>query len=144
VRLELHPEARTELRRAALWYDERRSGLGDEFVAEVSAALDRIADVPEFYPAWPRTRAAGAAGPMIRKAPIHRFPYVIGRSKGTSSMCSSLRLRTASAGHCTGSRARTLERVSSMSPNARSGTSPDCRLSSNRIMSSVAAGLTCM
>jgi len=50
VRLELHPEARTELRRAALWYDERRSGLGDEFVAEVSAALDRIADVPESYP----------------------------------------------------------------------------------------------
>lgn len=77
MRLGLHPEARAELRRAALWYDERRSGLGDEFVAEVSAALDRIADVPESYPAWPRTRAAGAAGPMIRKAPIHRFPYVI-------------------------------------------------------------------
>jgi toxin ParE1/3/4 len=74
VRLELHPEARAELRRAALWYDERRSGLGDEFVAEVSAALDRIADVPESYPPWPGTRAAG---PVIRKAPIHRFPYVI-------------------------------------------------------------------
>jgi len=74
VRLELHPEARIELRRAAVWYDERRSGLGDEFVAEVSAALDRIADVPESYPPWPRTRAAA---PMIRKAPIHRFPYVI-------------------------------------------------------------------
>ena len=77
MRLELHPEARTELRRAALWYDEQRSGLGDEFVAEVSAALDRIADVPESYPVWPRTRPAGVAGLMIRKAPIHRFPYVI-------------------------------------------------------------------
>ena len=50
MRLELHPEARAEFRRAALWYDERRSGLGDEFVAEVSAALDRIADVSESYP----------------------------------------------------------------------------------------------
>jgi toxin ParE1/3/4 len=78
VRLELHPEARAELRRAALWYDERRSGLGDEFVAEVSAALDRIADVPESYPAWPRTRAAGS---VICKAPIHRFPYVIAFEK---------------------------------------------------------------
>jgi hypothetical protein len=53
---------------------ERRSGLGDEFVAEVSAALDRIPDVPESYPLWPRVPAAA---PMIRKAPIHRFPYVI-------------------------------------------------------------------
>ena len=78
MRLELHPEARAELRSAALWYDERRSGLGDEFVAEVSAALDRIADVPESYPAWPRTRAAGS---MIRKATIHRFPYVIAFEK---------------------------------------------------------------
>ena len=74
MRLELHPEARAELRRAALWYEERRSGLGDDFVAEVSAAFDRIADVPESYPPWPLARAAG---PMIRKAPIHRFPYVI-------------------------------------------------------------------
>jgi len=38
VRLELHPEAQAELRSAALWYDERRPGLGDEFMGEVSAA----------------------------------------------------------------------------------------------------------
>ena len=78
MRLELHPEARAELRRAALWYDERRSGLGDEFVAEVSAALDRIADVPESYPTWSRTRAAGS---VICKAPLRRFPYVIAFEK---------------------------------------------------------------
>ena len=71
MRLELHPEARAELRSAALWYDERRSGLGDEFVAEVAAVLDRIADVPESHPTWQ------GAGPMIRKATIHRFPYLI-------------------------------------------------------------------
>ena len=71
MRLELHPEARAELRSAALWYDERRSGLGDEFVAEAAAVLDRIADVPESHPTWQ------AAGPMIRKATIHRFPYLI-------------------------------------------------------------------
>jgi toxin ParE1/3/4 len=74
VRLELHPEARAELRSAALWYDERRSGLGDEFISEVSAALGRIGDAPESYPSWPRTRAAD---PVIRKATIQRFPYVI-------------------------------------------------------------------
>ncbi len=78
MRLELHPEARAELRSAALWYDEQRSGLGGEFIAEVSAALVRIGEAPESYPAWPRTRAAG---PSIRKATIQRFPYVIAFEK---------------------------------------------------------------
>jgi toxin ParE1/3/4 len=74
VRLELHAEARAELRGAALWYDEQRPGLGDEFIAEISAALDRIGDAPESYPAWPGTRAAR---PLIRKATVQRFPYLI-------------------------------------------------------------------
>jgi plasmid stabilization system protein ParE len=78
VRLELHPEARAELRSPALWYDERRSGLGDEFIAEVSAALDRIRGAPESCPAWPGTRTEG---PLIRKATIQRFPYVIAFEK---------------------------------------------------------------
>lgn len=78
MRLELHPEARAELRSAALWYDERRSGLGDEFIAEVSVALDRIGDAPDSYPAWTSTRAAG---PLIRRVTLQRFPYVIAFEK---------------------------------------------------------------
>ncbi|PYR19556.1 MAG: hypothetical protein DMF95_02150 [Acidobacteria bacterium] len=74
MRLELHREARAELRSAALWYDERRSGLGGEFIAEVSATFDRIGAAPESYPAWPGTRAAGR---LIRKAAIQRFPHLI-------------------------------------------------------------------
>ena len=74
MRLELHPEAQAELRSAALWYDERRPGLGDEFISEVSAFLDRVGDAPESYPAWPGTRATG---PSTRKGTIPRFPYVI-------------------------------------------------------------------
>lgn len=74
MRLELHPEARAELRSAALWYEERRAGLGDEFIAEVSAAFDRVGDTPGSYPTWPGTRAAGL---LIRKATLQRFPYVI-------------------------------------------------------------------
>jgi plasmid stabilization system protein ParE len=78
VRLELHPEAQAELRSAAVWYDERRLGLGDEFIADVSATLDRIGATPESYPAWPGTRAEG---PAIRKAATQRFPYVIAFEK---------------------------------------------------------------
>ena len=74
MRLELHPEARAELRSAALWYDERRTGLGDEVVAEVSATLDRIGNAPESYPAWPGTPTVD---PLIRKATVQRFPYLI-------------------------------------------------------------------
>ena len=74
MRLELHPEAQTELRKAALWYDARRPGLGDEFISEISASLDRVRDAPESYPAWPGTRAVD---PLIRKATLPRFPYLI-------------------------------------------------------------------
>jgi plasmid stabilization system protein ParE len=74
VRVELHPEARAELRAAAIWYDERRAGLGDEFIAEVSAVLDRLGEGPAAFPVWPGTSGA----PMsIRRAVINRFPYVI-------------------------------------------------------------------
>jgi plasmid stabilization system protein ParE len=78
VRLELHPEAQTELRSAALWYDERRPGLGDEFISEISASLDRVRDAPDSYPAWPGTRAGVR---LIGKATIQRFPYVIAFEK---------------------------------------------------------------
>jgi len=62
------------VRSAALWYDERRPGFGDEFIVEVSAALERVGDAPESYPVWPGTRPEG---PLIRKARVQRFPYVV-------------------------------------------------------------------
>jgi hypothetical protein len=56
---------RAELR-SALWYDERRPGLGDEFIAEVSAAFDRVADAQN------RTghgRARGQQAPQSAERP---------------------------------------------------------------------------
>ena len=50
VRVVLHPEARIELRAAALWYEERRAGLGDEFLSETSTVLTRIGTAAESYP----------------------------------------------------------------------------------------------
>jgi hypothetical protein len=38
VRVELHPEARAELRAAAVWYDEQRPSLGDELILELAIA----------------------------------------------------------------------------------------------------------
>lgn len=74
MRVELHPEARAELRAAAIWYDERREGLGDEMIAEVSSLLDKIAESPLLFQTWPGTSAAPTP---IRRAVVDRFPYVI-------------------------------------------------------------------
>jgi toxin ParE1/3/4 len=74
VRVELHPDAGVEFRSAALWYDEQRIGWGDEFISEISAALDRIGERPESFPTWPEF---ADRIPLIRKATIHRFPFVI-------------------------------------------------------------------
>jgi hypothetical protein len=74
VRVELHPDARAELRAAALWYDEQRPGLGDELVAEVSSLLDRIGQLPGSFPVWSGTSAAPLP---VHKAIIKRFPYLI-------------------------------------------------------------------
>jgi toxin ParE1/3/4 len=52
--------------------------LGDEFISEISASLDRVSDTPESYPAWPGTRTEG---PLIRKTTTQRFPYVIAFEK---------------------------------------------------------------
>jgi len=46
VRVELLADARTELRSATLWYEERQEGLGNQFLAEVASALDRIREAP--------------------------------------------------------------------------------------------------
>lgn len=38
MQVDLHPEAQSELRRAALWHDQQRAGLGDELFADVNVA----------------------------------------------------------------------------------------------------------
>lgn len=74
MRVELHPEARPELRAAAVWYDEQRDGLGSELVDDVGAAFDRIGRAPESSPPWP---GLAHHSPVIRRQKLDRFPYVI-------------------------------------------------------------------
>jgi len=85
VRVDLHPEARAEFRSAALWYEERRDGLGVEFVAALDAALLRIGKAPKSFPQWVGTEQAPA---VIRKASVEGFPYVT-RASATALNCAS-------------------------------------------------------
>ena len=63
-----HPEANEELVDAALWYEERQPGLGDDFLDEVEHALRRIKAEPE---RWPKIRREN------RQLNFRRFSYVL-------------------------------------------------------------------
>jgi toxin ParE2 len=58
--------AQKELEEATAYYDEKRAGLGDEFAAEVEAAVERIRNFPN---AWTRL------SPNVGRCRTNRFPY---------------------------------------------------------------------
>ncbi len=63
---EFLPEAQAEFGRAVAYYDQCGLGLGDEFVAEVEAAIRRILDYPH---AWSEYHHG------TRRCLTRRFPY---------------------------------------------------------------------
>jgi plasmid stabilization system protein ParE len=62
----LRPEAEQDLSDAAVWYEERLSGLGHQFLDEVLAVITSIAETPLRYPVVHRN---------TRRALIRRFPF---------------------------------------------------------------------
>jgi toxin ParE1/3/4 len=66
MNLLFNPEAETEFLAAIDWYEERSSGLGADFAAEIHAAIQRAISLPL---AWPRIDGD------IRRVLANRFPY---------------------------------------------------------------------
>ena len=62
----VRPAAAAEIDEAYLWYEAQRTGLGEEFLAEVNGALDTIREMPELYAVVHRD---------TRRAMLVRFPY---------------------------------------------------------------------
>lgn len=62
------PEARDDIEKARRWYEDRRPGLGDEFLLAVEAQCAAIDSHPLSYP------LVYLDG---RKAWLRRFPYII-------------------------------------------------------------------
>jgi plasmid stabilization system protein ParE len=60
--------AKDEFESAAAWYEERRRGLGEEFVAEISDAIERAAEHPERYP---------LVFGDVRRTVSRRFPFAV-------------------------------------------------------------------
>jgi hypothetical protein len=57
-----------DMAEAADWYDSQRPGLGDELLAAIDAAIDRIEEHPL---AFPRIHQE------TRRAEVIRFPYSV-------------------------------------------------------------------
>ena len=78
LRIVLHPAAAREVTEARRYFDEVSTELGDAFVRELSAVLERAQRLPQSGRAWRRT------DPGRRVYVLQRFPYlVIARIKAT-------------------------------------------------------------
>jgi len=60
------PLAEQDALEAAIWYEERQPGLGDEFLSEVDRAVRALSESALLH----RIRFAD-----VRRAPIHRFKF---------------------------------------------------------------------
>jgi plasmid stabilization system protein ParE len=65
-RLVVRSAAEADIASAALWYEQRAPGLGEEFLRSVDVALAEIARMPERFP---------IVHPACRRALLRRFPY---------------------------------------------------------------------
>jgi len=68
VRVVLDPLAKAEMREAALFYEDCREGLGEEFLNAVELAFVEIARRPEM---WRVIKG------RFRRYLVHRFPYAV-------------------------------------------------------------------
>ena len=64
----VRPEAQTDIREAARWYEDREPGLGIRFIREVRISLQHITDNPLMFPIIEED---------VRRALLHKFPYSI-------------------------------------------------------------------
>ena len=60
--------AQAEFQDAAIWYEQQRTGLGEEFVLEIEIAVEKASTTPKRYP---------IVFGDIRRTMSRRFPYCI-------------------------------------------------------------------
>jgi plasmid stabilization system protein ParE len=68
AQLTLAPEVEQDVSEAYSWYDERRIGLGEEFLTCVDAGIQSICRNPEMHPIVYKN---------YRRGMVRRFPYSI-------------------------------------------------------------------
>jgi len=83
--VEYHPEAKSEIRKSANWYDDKVDGLGLEFLLEVRNAESQIVQNPELWPVY----EAGTRRYMMKK-----FPFAV------IYLVSGLKMQIVAVAHC--------------------------------------------
>ncbi len=68
LRVVFRRAAKIEFEDAAVWYDNQRFGLGDEFMAEIEQAVANAATAPQRYP---------VVFGDIRRTVARRFPFCV-------------------------------------------------------------------
>ena len=66
--LQVHSEAIIDIQDAFQWYEEKREGLGFEFINEVENGYEEICKHPKYYT---------AINEYFRRFKMHKFPYII-------------------------------------------------------------------
>ncbi len=70
---QLLPSAEAEAIEAAVWYDDQRAGLGDEFLTELDRTFERLCQSPQAC-----SRLEAYQGPHdVRRSLLDRFPYMV-------------------------------------------------------------------
>ena len=77
MRLIIRPEAEADLAQAYTWYEQQRTGLGREFLEEVSRCLQSIEQRPQSF---------ARVDDLTRRAIVHRFPYAMFFVVGTEAI----------------------------------------------------------
>jgi plasmid stabilization system protein ParE len=68
AKLVLAPEAELDIAEAYAWYEERRIGLGEEFLSCVDACIEAVCRSPGIHPFIHES---------YRRGLIRRFPYAV-------------------------------------------------------------------
>jgi plasmid stabilization system protein ParE len=68
VEVRLRPEVERDLAESAAWYEQQRTGLGQEFLDAALATFTAIADIPNGFAVIHRS---------VRRALLHRFPFAV-------------------------------------------------------------------
>ena len=64
----IRPRAKADLQQAHEWYEKQSPGLGDQFLADLTEAFQRLESNPERFPLYYRN---------FRRVLARRFPYKI-------------------------------------------------------------------
>ncbi len=64
----LKPGAESDTEQAYNWYEEQRTGLGEEFLSELENIYSKLENLPTAY---------GKLTRIYRRAHLKRFPYIV-------------------------------------------------------------------